>query len=73
MTNYVFAIAALAVIAAAVPAMAQTQTAAPVTAAQPTDTTGGRWVLLQGIGKHDRLQSQWFYVRPGDRNFPDYR
>ena len=64
-----YAAVALAVIAGAAPAMAQSFQPFAVQAASPTeasDLTGGRWMLLQGYGKDGEVNYTWYYVKHPD-------
>ena len=60
---------ALAVIAGAAPAMAQSFQAFAVQAPSSTeasDLTGGRWMLLQEYGKDGEVNYTWYYVKHPD-------
>jgi len=64
MKPYISAVAALALIAGAASATAETQAPDAKQA-----VAGGRWLFLQGTGKYGSGEHHWYYVTPGDHNF----
>ena len=83
MKNYIYALGALALMAGAVPAMAQTvtygvpngQTAALPPAATPaprTDPNAPHWMQLEGYGGDGQLHEQWYLVRPHEFDVTNY-
>jgi hypothetical protein len=84
MKNYIYALGALALVAGATPAIAQTatpsvpygQTAAlpPVAAPAPqVNPNAPHWVRLEGYNGDGSVSEHWDLVRPQDENAANYR
>ena len=84
MKNYIYALGALALMAGAAAATAQTVTygvphgrtaALPPAArpAPPADPNAPQWVQLEGYDRHGQLREYWNLVRPQDFDVSNYR
>ena len=83
MKNYIYALGALALMAGAVPAMAQTvtygvpnrQTAAlppPAAPARQVDPNAPHWMQLEGYNGDGSVSKHWYLVRPQDFDVTNY-